>query len=197
MYESAAICLYLCEQHPQAGLMPQAGSPQRHLFLQWLMYLTNTVQEDLMHWWHGENYIDGEACHANLKSVAERRLERMFSQINSTLGEGGPYLLGRGVQRRRLLPRHAVPVDARDAAPGNCSSAPEGLGGAGDGAAGMEGHDAGRGHQLGRRPWLNGGLTSWAKRPSCQPSVGWMTAAAIPERERGRKVRAPREYGAG
>ena len=48
-----------------------------------------------MHWWHAENYADGEACQNNLKTVAERRLERMFSQIDSTLGQGGPYLLGR------------------------------------------------------------------------------------------------------
>jgi len=36
MYESAAILLYLCEKHPQAGLMPLVGSPQRAPFLQWL-----------------------------------------------------------------------------------------------------------------------------------------------------------------
>ena len=34
MYESAAILLYLCEKHPEAGLMPPVGSPARAHFLQ-------------------------------------------------------------------------------------------------------------------------------------------------------------------
>ena len=36
IYESAAIVLSLCERHPEAGLMPLPGEPDRHAFLQWL-----------------------------------------------------------------------------------------------------------------------------------------------------------------
>jgi glutathione S-transferase len=94
LYESAAIVLYLCEKHPEAGLMPLPGDPQRHLFLQWLVYCTNTVQEDLQHWWHGENYVHHAASQADLKAVAEQRLDRNFSQLDSALAQSGPYLLG-------------------------------------------------------------------------------------------------------
>lgn len=94
LYESAAIVLYLCENHPEAGLMPLPGSDDRHLFLQWLVYFTNTLQEELQHWWHADNYLDREASRADLKIVAERRLDVIFSQLDSHLAAKGPYMLG-------------------------------------------------------------------------------------------------------
>ena len=30
--------------------------------LQWLFWLTNTLQEDLQHWWHADNYLDTDAA---------------------------------------------------------------------------------------------------------------------------------------
>ena len=94
MYESAAITLYLCENHPEAGLMPLPGEPGREVFLQWLFFFTNTLQEDLQHWWHADNYLDTEAAREEMKAVAERRLQRLFSQIDSRLAEHGPHVLG-------------------------------------------------------------------------------------------------------
>lgn len=94
IYESAAIVLYLCEAHPGAGLMPLPGEHGRGEFLQWLFWLTNTLQEDLQHWWHADNYLDTEPARRELKAVSERRLSRMFSQLDSSLGQGGPYMLG-------------------------------------------------------------------------------------------------------
>jgi glutathione S-transferase len=93
-YESAAIVLYLCENHPEAGLAPLPGDGQRHLFLQWLMFFTNTLQEDLQHWWHADHYADLEASRRDLKSVSERRLDRIFSEIDSGLAANGPHMLG-------------------------------------------------------------------------------------------------------
>ena len=94
IYESAAIVLYLCEAHPGAGLMPLPGEAGRGAFLQWLFWLTNTLQEDLQHWWHADNYLDTEPARHELKAVSERRLGRMFSDLDSRLGQGGPYMLG-------------------------------------------------------------------------------------------------------
>jgi glutathione S-transferase len=94
LYESAAIVIYLCERHPEAGLMPMPGSNNRHLFLQWLLYFTNTLQEDLQHWWHADNYLDREDNRHDMKIVAERRLDLIFSRLDSMLGHNGPYMLG-------------------------------------------------------------------------------------------------------
>jgi glutathione S-transferase len=95
MYESAAILLYLCEKHPQTGLMPPVGSAKRACFLQWLFYLTNTVQEALMNWWHADNYLEKDDERAALKAGAERRLAKMWHLFDSQIAAGGgPYLLG-------------------------------------------------------------------------------------------------------
>lgn len=94
LYESAAIVLYLCEQHPEAELMPPPGDGQRHLFLQWLVYFTNTLQEELQHWWHADAYTDLEASRHDMKIVAERRLGEIFSRLDSMLGQSGSYFLG-------------------------------------------------------------------------------------------------------
>ncbi|MEO7939753.1 MAG: glutathione S-transferase N-terminal domain-containing protein, partial [Burkholderiaceae bacterium] len=37
LYESAAICLHLCDTHPQAGLAPVPGSAERAHFYKWLI----------------------------------------------------------------------------------------------------------------------------------------------------------------
>jgi glutathione S-transferase len=95
MYESAAIVLHLCERHPEAGLMPAVDSPRRGLFLQWMFYLTNTLQEALAHWWHADHFLDGEAERKSLPRVAERRLVVMWEHLDGVLAAGGPYLLGK------------------------------------------------------------------------------------------------------
>ncbi len=76
--------------------MPAVGSPQRAPFLQWLFYLTNTVQEALMHWHHADNYLDGEKERADLRVGAERRLARMWTLLDGQIAaSGGPCLLGK------------------------------------------------------------------------------------------------------
>ena len=94
MYESAAICLFLAERHPEAGLAPAPGHPDRALFLQWMMYLTNTVQEALMHYWHSEYFTAApEGCPA-VQAKAEQRSDEMFGFLDGVLARSGPYLCG-------------------------------------------------------------------------------------------------------
>jgi glutathione S-transferase len=47
LWDSGAICGYLADQYPGAGLAPAIGSPDRGRYLQWLMY-TNSVIEPAM-----------------------------------------------------------------------------------------------------------------------------------------------------
>jgi glutathione S-transferase len=93
IYEAAAICEYLCDRHPEAGLAPAMGSPARGHYYQWLMFLSNTVQETLMHWYHTEHYA-GEACMPSVKAQAGERVDRHFGQVNRHLEKAGPYLVG-------------------------------------------------------------------------------------------------------
>lgn len=94
MYEAAAILLYLADKHPSAGLAPAPGSPERMLFCQWLMYLTNTVQEAYMHFFHADYFAASAAARAEVKATAEARLERMWGNVDAGLAACGPYLAG-------------------------------------------------------------------------------------------------------
>src|SRR5262249_54403696 len=94
MYESTAICLFLAERHPEAGFTPKPDSQDRAPFLQWMAYLTNTLQEALMHWWHPEHFIDGADRQAELKLKAEQRTAKMFRFLDEQLAQSGPYLCG-------------------------------------------------------------------------------------------------------
>jgi glutathione S-transferase len=95
MYESAAICLFLTERHPEVGLAPKPGDPDRGLFLQWMAYLTNTLQEAHMHYWHGEYFIDGADGTKAISAKAEMRSDQMFGFLDGVLATSGPYLCGK------------------------------------------------------------------------------------------------------
>lgn len=92
IFEAAAICLYLCERHPEAGFAPGIGSPARGDFLRWMVYLTNTVQADLMLYFYPDRYVS--PAHADaFKATVIDRLAEMFARIDVSLVES-PYLLG-------------------------------------------------------------------------------------------------------
>ena len=94
MYESTAVCLFLADRHPEVPFVPKADSKDRGRFLQWMAYLTNTVQESCMHWWHPEKFVDGEREQAAVKRKAEQRTADMFRFLDGELAKSGPYLCG-------------------------------------------------------------------------------------------------------
>ena len=97
LYETAAICLYLCDVHPQAGLAPALGSAQRAHFYKWLMWLTNTLQSTLIVYFYPERWVDAghtEAA-AQVKHHAQARVGSLLDQVDAELARhGGPWLLG-------------------------------------------------------------------------------------------------------
>jgi glutathione S-transferase len=92
IYEATAIGLYLCERHPEAGLAPPIGSPLRGDFLKWMVYLTNTVQAELMLHFYPDRYVAPAQVDA-LKATAVERVAGMFARIDAHLADR-PYLLG-------------------------------------------------------------------------------------------------------
>jgi len=94
MFEAAAICMLLAERHPEARLAPAPGTRARVLYLQWLTYLTNTLQERFMQYFHPEAHVDDPACEAALEAGAEKRIGAMFDRIDAALAAEGPYLAG-------------------------------------------------------------------------------------------------------
>ena len=95
LYETAAICLHLADTHPQAGLAPALGTPQRAHFYKWLMWLTNTLQAEMPLYFYAERWADGPEGAAQVKVHAETRIATMVDQLEAELARhGGPWLLG-------------------------------------------------------------------------------------------------------
>jgi glutathione S-transferase len=97
LYESAAICLHLCDRFPQAGLAPALGTEARAHFYKWLIWLTNTLQASLIHYFYPERLVDeGNAEGARqVKAHVEARIAGLLQQLDDQLAaSGGPWVLG-------------------------------------------------------------------------------------------------------
>ena len=95
LYESAAICLHLVDTHPQAGLAPAVGTPQRAQFYKWLIWLTNTLQATLIVYFYPERWADDPAAAAQVKAHAEAKVGALLDILDAELARhGGPWLLG-------------------------------------------------------------------------------------------------------
>ena len=94
MYESAAIVMHLCDPHPEAGLAPALGTPERALWYRWLTYLTNTVQATFMLAFYPVRDTADAADDEGVKAKAEASLAGMRDHLEGELAAGGPYLLG-------------------------------------------------------------------------------------------------------
>lgn len=97
LFETAAICLYLSDNHPESDLAPPFGAPQRGQFYKWLMFLANSVHPETLMYFYPERYTtDADGADA-VKDAVEGRLTEMFQFIDAQLEKGGPYLLGQTV----------------------------------------------------------------------------------------------------
>ena len=99
LYETAAICLHLVDRHPEAGFAPAVGTAARAEFYKWLIYLTNTLQAELITYFYPERLADDDAMAAKIKQHAEARISKMLDLIENTLAANGaarrgPYFLG-------------------------------------------------------------------------------------------------------
>ncbi len=97
LYEAAAICLHLADTHPAAQLAPPLASAERAHFYKWLVWLTNTMQATLIHYFYGERLVDAgnDAATAQIKAHAQARVVQCLEQIDAHLARhGGPWMMG-------------------------------------------------------------------------------------------------------
>ena len=95
LFESAAIVLHLVDQHPEAGLAPKVGTPERARFYQWMAFLTNSLQEELMIWQYPERLAgDDTGAIEVVKRGAEKRAEAYLDVVEQHLKANGPLFLG-------------------------------------------------------------------------------------------------------
>ncbi|WP_318513025.1 glutathione S-transferase family protein [Photobacterium leiognathi] len=93
IFESAAICIHICELFPQYQLMPTLGDSNRPLFFQWLMFLTNTLQAQLMVRYYPHRNTEQQSDIFSIVSAQEQRIIETLAIINGQLAKNR-YLLG-------------------------------------------------------------------------------------------------------
>jgi len=95
LFEAAAICLHLCDTHPEAGLAPALATPERAHFYKWLSWLSSTLQPTILLGHYAARYCDAADAVAQVKARAEDKASRLLEQLDAELGRhGAPFLLG-------------------------------------------------------------------------------------------------------
>ncbi|MBC3862793.1 glutathione S-transferase family protein [Undibacterium jejuense] len=91
--ESAALLMMLAERHPEAGLVPAAGSTEHDLWRQWLVYLSNDLQSTFRFWFYPGDL--GYTEHPEpVRLALQHKIETIWSHLETHLNKNGPYLLG-------------------------------------------------------------------------------------------------------
>ena len=100
LYETAAICLYLADLRPDAGVMPPPGTPTRGEATKWLVWMATTLQTTLMHHFYparvlGDAYLAAHAdVAAHVSAQAQTQVGALLGQIEAQLARhGGDWLL--------------------------------------------------------------------------------------------------------
>jgi glutathione S-transferase len=93
VYECAALLLLLAERHPDAGLAPAPGTPQRASFLQWVAHFSNTLQPAYRQWFYPQDFAPAEQ-EAESKAFARKRIEAVWDRLDAHLSAHGPFILG-------------------------------------------------------------------------------------------------------
>ncbi len=87
MYECAAITIFLCDRHPAAGLSPAMDDPNRALFLQTLVYFSNSVQNAFQLDYYPDRFASTPDTEPSAQQRGIRRLRETWSVINNQIGD--------------------------------------------------------------------------------------------------------------
>jgi len=93
IFESPAICVHLAEAHPAGNLIPKIGDKNRAILFQWLMYLTNTLQAELMLYFYPQRHTTDNQGAECIVAAQEGRLNEMFELLDREL-ENKNFLVG-------------------------------------------------------------------------------------------------------
>jgi glutathione S-transferase len=87
VFESAAICLYLADLHPEAGLVPDVGTHERALVYQWTVFSPAEIEPPLI-----EAAIYGRKD-PERAALARGRVEKAVGAVAGALN-GNEFLVG-------------------------------------------------------------------------------------------------------
>jgi len=87
MYEAAAIAIYLCDRHPEAGLAPAHDDPMRGRYLQTLVYFSNSIQNAYQLTYYPDRFVDDPAVEPRAQARGVRRLQETFQVIEDQIAD--------------------------------------------------------------------------------------------------------------
>lgn len=96
MTESAAILIWLAEQHPEAGLAPAPGHPDRPAFLRWMSVVSSAIYA---HYWLKDDpfrLVSDPALHPEVDARIQDRISACWTVMEAETTPG-PYILGESV----------------------------------------------------------------------------------------------------
>ena len=87
MYECAAIMMFLCDRHPEAGLAPGPADDTRGLFLQTLVYFSSSVQTAFQLVYYPDRFADTPSDEPSARRRGIRRLRETWQVVDDQIGE--------------------------------------------------------------------------------------------------------------
>ncbi|NKB77817.1 MAG: glutathione S-transferase family protein [Gammaproteobacteria bacterium] len=87
MYEAAAMTVFLCDRHPQAKLAPGFDDPERGVYLQSLVYFSNSVQNAFQLNYYPDRFADTTDDEPSAKRRGIRRLQETWKVIDGQIGD--------------------------------------------------------------------------------------------------------------
>jgi len=91
--ECAALLMLLAERHPGAGWAPAPGTAGRGDYLQWMLWLSNTLMPAFRAWFYPHEPA-GAAHEPAAKAQARAVIEACWARLAGLLEDGRPHLLG-------------------------------------------------------------------------------------------------------
>src|SRR6202000_2446192 len=76
-----AISLYLADNHPEAGLAPRIGEPDRGDYLKWMVLFTNAFQSEFRAWFYAHEFVDKPAYVDSVKAATAGRIEATYGRL--------------------------------------------------------------------------------------------------------------------
>jgi glutathione S-transferase len=91
--EVAAMLMLLAERHPDAGFDVPPGDPARADYLQWMIWLTNTLQSAYRTWFYPDEAAGPEVADA-AQRAAQAAVEQNLALLDAHFGAGRLYMVG-------------------------------------------------------------------------------------------------------
>ncbi len=91
--EVAALLMLLAERHPDAGLAPAVGAAGRADYLQWMLFLANTLQPAFRVWFYPDEPAGPDHMEA-VQTQARAQIEAIWTRVDARFSDGRRFLLG-------------------------------------------------------------------------------------------------------